>query len=449
MPQKVAMIGAGSVGFSIAIARELLRSELLRDCEFALMDVDSRRLSESEARIKGLAKQANALLKVTSTTDRRTALDRADFIVTSFAPKRYPFWKKDIEIAERHGVDLFQGENGGPAGQIHALRNIKIMQEIVADIAQLCPETWVMNFTNPMSMLCTYLYKHTPVNAVGFCHQVHGSFGVVSEMLGMEPGDIQIISAGINHMNFLLDVRKKGTSHSYINELLEEVRKSPYWQKLHEYIPEQAFTLEFLNTFGIYPVGYDGHICEYMPFFYSREQWQEMGYKSCVESLLELEEYRGEVSATGTVDDVEVDRILGQGKFPFPKDPAGDYYRESPVEVMEALLTSQPLYLDAMVILNNGSVSNLPSDAVVDIPAVVVGGKPRGVAVGALPTVAAELCRRQIVIHDLVVEAAVEHSRQKLLEAMCLDPFVRSLKTARDLVEDYLTEYQEYLPELS
>jgi alpha-galactosidase len=368
--------------------------------------------------------------------------------VTSFAPKRYPFWRKDIEIAARHGVDLFQGENGGPAGQIHALRNIRIMQEIVADIAELCPSTWVMNFTNPMSMLCTYLYKHTPVNAVGFCHQVHGSFGVVSEMLGMEPGDLQIVSAGINHMNFLLDVRRKGTSQSYMAEFLEGVRRSPYWQKVHEYIPEQAFTLEFLNTFGIYPVGYDGHICEYMPFFYSKAQWEEMGYKSCVESLLELEEFRGEASATGTVDDVEVDRILGQGKFPFPKDPAGDYYRESPVEVMEALLTSKPLYLDAMVIVNNGCVSNLPYDAVVDIPAVVVGGKPRGIAVGALPTVGAELCRRQIVIHDLIAQAAVEHSRQKLLEAMCLDPFVRSLKTARELVEDYVGEYAGYLPEL-
>jgi len=412
-----------------------------------MMDIDAVRLRESEGRIKKLAATMKSPLKVEATTDRRAALDGADFIVTSFAPHRIDFWMKDIEIAGRHGVDLLMGEHGSPAGQIHALRNITIMMDVVKDVQQVCPNAWVMNFTNPMSMMCTYLYKHTSVRAQGFCHQVHGSFGVVTEMLGMEPGDLQVVTAGINHMNFLLDIRRKGSPESFMEKFIELVLESPYWKTNQKNIPEQVFTRDFLETFGIYPVGYDNHITEYMPFFYSKPEWEKLGYRPTWETLLELRDYQEPRDATGTLDDVEPERILGKGIFPFPKDAGIDYYKETPVTVMEALLSSEPQYLDAMIVLNNGCVPNLPHDAVVDIPAVIAGGKVRGVAVGELPAFAAELCRRQIAIHDMVAQAAVSGDRVLLLEAMCLDPFVHSLTTARALVDDYLNEYKKYVPQ--
>ncbi len=215
MPHRIAMIGAGSVGFSLAIAKELVRSEVLKDSTFVLMDIDSQRLAESEARIKSLIAQTNVPLRLESTLDRRIALAEANFVITSYAPHRLAFWAKDIEIPLRHGVELMQGENGGAAGSVHALRNITILMGIVEDMKELCPDAWLMNFTNPMSMLCTYLYKHTPIKSLGFCHQVHGSFGVVAEMLGFEPGDLQVVTAGINHMNFLLDIRRKDSNKSY------------------------------------------------------------------------------------------------------------------------------------------------------------------------------------------------------------------------------------------
>ncbi len=447
MSYKVSMIGAGSVGFSLAIAKGLVHSEYLKDSTFVLMDIDSQRLAESEDRIKSLIAQTNAPLKLESTLDRRTALADAHFVVTSYAPHRLPFWAKDIEIPLRHGVELMQGENGGPAGSVHALRNITIMKGIVEDIKELCPDAWLMNFTNPMSMLCTYLYKYAPIKSLGFCHQVHGSFGVVAEMLGFEPGDLQVVTAGINHMNFLLDIRKKGCDKSYMDDFLTAVRKSKYWQKNRENIPEQLFTLDFLNTFGIYPVGYDNHICEYIPFFYATQKWKQLGYRSSLEGVQELQKIQTSKVATGTIDDMEADRMLGKGTFPFPKEPGGDYYKETPVLVMEALITSKPEYLDSMVLLNRGCIANLPSDAVVDIPALVTGGRVRGIEVGELPLFAAELCRRQITIHELVAQAAISGDRRLFLEALCLDPSVHSLDTARHVMDDYLEEYREYLPQ--
>ena len=155
MSYKIAMIGAGSAGFSLAIARELVASPILKSSTFVLMDIDSDRLARSEARIKSLVAQMDTPLKIESTLDRRAALAGAHFVVTSYAPHRLEFWAKDIEIPLSHGLELMLGENGGPAGSVHALRNITIMMGIAEDIKELCPDAWLMNFTNPMSMLCT------------------------------------------------------------------------------------------------------------------------------------------------------------------------------------------------------------------------------------------------------------------------------------------------------
>ena len=447
MAYRIAMIGAGSVGFSLAVARELIDSETLGDSTFALMDLDAGRLSESGSRIRQLAEHRKSPLKVVETLDRREALTGAEFVVTSFAPKRIEYWMQDMAIAERHGVELLQGENGGPTGQIHALRNITILAGIVKDMEELCPDAWLMNFTNPMSMLCTYLRRYARVPWLGFCHQVHGSIGVAAEMLGMEPGELEVVTAGINHMNFLLDIRRKGQTGSYMEEFFDAVRENTYWQKLHENVPEQRFTLELLDAFGVYPVGYDNHIIEYMGFFHTPEEWKEIGYTSSLTTLKRLREVHRKTTAKGTIDDVEIERMLGEGVFPFPKDPAVDYYKEAPVGVMESLITNTPLYLDAMVTVNNGCIANLPAEAVVDIPAVITGGQAHGLAVGELPAFPAELCRRQIAIHELVAQAAFEGDRRLFLEALCLDPYVHHLSTARAIMEDYLETYREYVPQ--
>ncbi|MAE64509.1 MAG: hypothetical protein CMJ18_09595 [Phycisphaeraceae bacterium] len=449
MSIRVTMIGAGS-GFTVAIANTLVKSAMMRDCAFVLMDIDREALDQADARIRRLNEETGGALKITATDDCRAAVAGADFVVASCAPQRMPYWLKDIEIAARHGVDLMQGENGGPAGQIHALRNITMLADLVAQMKQVCPDAWLMNFVNPMSMLCTWFRSHASVRWMGFCHQVHGSFGVVSEMLGMEPGDLQVITAGINHMNFLLDIRRRGHPESYLAPFLEQVRASEYWRKSQSGVPSQVFTLEFLKAFGIYPVGYDNHISEYMQLFYSREEWEARGLMGSADEILKFqrlaEERTSQRQKSGTLADVEVWRQIHDA-IPFPKELEHPYYEESPVSVMEALLTGEPLYLDAMVIENRGCVSNLPDDAIVDIPVTIVGGRARGLDVGALPPFAAELCRRQIAVHELVAEAAAEGSRQRFFEALCLDPFVRGMSTAQKIMDDYLEAYRDCLPQ--
>jgi len=452
MKTRIAMIGAGS-GFSLGVATPLCKSEILRDATFVLMDPNAERVENMGRQVREVAAKAGAALQVETTTDLRRALEGAQFVVTACEKNRGAYWIRDLEIPRAHGVHQLLGENGGPGGQAHALRNITMFMEICAAIREVAPDAWLLNFTNPMSFICTYLQKRSRVKSLGFCHQVHGSFGVVAEMLGFEPGELQVITGGINHMNFLMDIRKRGTGESFKEEFFQRVRKSEWWQKNRPLIPEQTFTLEMLEAFGVYPVGYDGHIAEYIPFFHEHERWAELNFKPFDVELRKYMEYdkrkkEAREKAEAEPRETHLQKVEMQvERFPFPRDPDHPYYKEDPAYVMEALLTNKQAYFDAMVLVNHGAIDNLPDDAVVDVPALVVGGEARGVHVGALPPFAAELCRRQIAIHELVVEAALTGDRQIALQAMALDPYVRSITQAKNILADFLEAYREELPQ--
>ena len=450
MSLRIAMIGAGSF-FTDSMTEGLCRSsELFAGSTFTLMDTDPKRLRASERRNKLMVKEKGADITIKATTDRRRALDGCDYVVTSFDRDRAATWLKDLEIPMRYGVHQYMGENGGPGGQAHAMRNITVFMDICRDMHELCPNAWVMNFTNPMSFVCTYLNRYGGVPALGFCHQVHGSFGVVAEMLGMEPGELQVITAGVNHFNWLIDIRKRGAGESCREEFFERVRKSTYWKKNRPRHPAQQFTRDVLENFGLYVVGYDDHVSEYVPFFYPREEWEKRGYEPHVDALRRSVKSRRKRAAMS--DDELLDAEVGaraeyRFAFPFPKDGGHPHYQEKPTEVMEALAANKLHYLTAIVIPNCGAVDNLPHDAVVDAPGVAIGGEVRGVHVGPLPTFAAELCRRQIAIHELLVDATVQGDRQKVMQSMALDPYVHTIKQARQITDAFLKYYREDLPQ--
>ena len=444
---KISMIGAGSPGFSMAVAEDLVRSKVLHEATFVLMDIDQQRLAKSEQKIRALVAREQSPLKVLATTERRQALDGCDYVVTACETNRVPYWINDLEIPRRHGVAQTLGENGGPGGQFHAMRNITMFMDICRDIRQLCPAAWLLNFTNPMSYLCTYFERGGGVNWLGFCHQVHGSFGVVAEMLGYAPGELEVITGGVNHFNWLVDIRRRGSNRSFLTKFLDQVRHSDYWRVNRANVPQQQFTRDVLDIFGAYPVGYDDHFAEYVPWFYAPEEWAARGYEWKTVALNKWLAKPAAPAPTDTLTAVEPDRALASEKPPFPNDPTQPYYREQTCTVMEAFATNTPTYLDAINIVNHGSIPNLPADAVVDIPAVAVGGQVRGIQVGELPVACAELCRRQVTLHELVVRATMAGDRQLALQAMCLQPQIRSLAQARAIFDDFMKVYAPELPQ--
>ena len=357
--KKLAMIGAGS-GFTISIAKELAAHEMFGGWEFCMMDINEVSLRYMEEKVKVILGAAAWKVKISTTTDLSKALDGCAYVVTSCEPKRYENWAKDLGIPEQFGVYQVKGENGGPGGMIHGMRNISMFMGILKEMEDRCPNEWLMNFTNPMSILCTFFKNCSSIKALGFCHQVHGSFGVIAEMLDMEPGELEVLSAGVNHLNWLYDIRKKGTGESCMDEFLEKVRKSKYWKQRFKNIPEQNFTLEALNTFNMYPVG--------------------------------------------------------------------------------------PTYFDAINIRNNGAVTNLPDDVILDVPGIAIGGKVRSIHVGELSPGPLEICRRQTALHEMIVKATVEGDDGLAVQILCLTPYVRSVTQARNIWQAYKKEYIDYLP---
>lgn len=433
---RISMVGAGS-GFVLGIAKSLVSHEFFEGCEFVLMDINRERLQASERAVSKI--NAENKINISSTTELNKALEKCDYVISSCEMNRYANWVKDLNIPARHGVYQIKGENGGPGGLIHGLRNIHMFQEILAAMEKLCPNAWLLNFTNPMSILCTYFKNYSPVKFLGFCHQMHGSFGVIAEMLGMEPGELEVLSGGINHLNWLFDIRKKGSGKSCTEEFLSKVRKSKYWKKKFEMVPPQTFTLEVLNTFNMYPIGYDDHIIEYLPFFWEQEEWKKYDYTSLAG--------RYEKLAAKKSHTLEQQGLLGKEykKPPFPINPHASYYKENPCTAIIALETNSTKYFDAMVIENNGAISNLPAGAIVDVPAVIVAGKARSVHVGELPIGPMEICRRQITLHEMIAKAAHEGDGNLILQALCLDPYIRSLAQARKIWSDFKREYKECL----
>lgn len=448
MGMKIAMIGGGS-HFTDAILESMFPDALYDGCRLVLYDVDQGKLAHSMKRAGRLVEEKKSTIRLESSMSLEKTLKDCRYVIVSCEKLRVPYWHKDIDIPRRHGVTQFTGENGGPGGQAHAMRNITLFMDLFGKIMTICPEAWVMNFTNPMSFLCTYLRDVPGLKWAGICHQVKGSMGVISEMLGMEPGDLEFVSGGINHFNWLLDVRKRGTSKSYLPEFLAKVRESPYWQKLHPKIPTQVFTKDLLDFTGCYPIGFDDHICEYVSFFYPEETWRERGYDPKIDCLardLKILEKNKHLDAEGRAE-LKTKARQEFMDWPFPKDDTVPYYKESPVEIMKALETSEPFHLHSIVTTNRGCIDNLPYDAVVDIPGTVYGGDIRGVHVGPLPDFVAELCRRQIAIHEMVVKGTVAGDRQTIYESMALDPWVRNLATARRIADDFFDAYREELPQ--
>ncbi|MCG2659094.1 MAG: hypothetical protein L6437_02460, partial [Kiritimatiellae bacterium] len=383
------------------------------------------------------------------TTILEKALEGCDYVIASCEINRNPLWLTDIEIPERYGVQQYLGENGGPGGQIHAMRNIGLFMPIVKAMERICPNAWLLNFTNPESILLTYFLKYTRIKSAGFCHQVHGVMGVIAEMLGFPPGELECVSVGINHLNWLFDLRRRSTGKSYLKEFEARIRKSKYWAENHpeRFLPSQQFSLEVFKTFGMYPIGYDEHILEYMSFFYEPHEWKDHGFKILFKDYY-LKKQIAEKS--NPIDyAMELQHLMGRqvaGKPPFPRDHFAPYYREAPCAVVCALETNKLLYLDACVGFNHGAAANLPDDAIVDRPVVVIGGDIRSVHVGELPPGPAEICRRQIALHEMVVKATVEGDALLATQALCLNPYVRSITQARAIWNDYYKEYKKYLP---
>src|SRR5512137_1697835 len=195
---KIAFIGAGSLGFTRGLVRDILTFPLLQDATLALMDIDAERLEFSQNSVQRIIEMGKYPARVTATLDRVEALRDADVVLVTILAGSTEVWRHDIEIPKQYGVDINVGDTRGPSGIFRFLRTINPMLEIARDMERCCPNAVLLNYTNPMAMLCAALQRQTFVTVTGLCHSVQGTAMMLAEWIGAPYEEIDYVCAGIN-----------------------------------------------------------------------------------------------------------------------------------------------------------------------------------------------------------------------------------------------------------
>jgi alpha-galactosidase len=456
---KITVIGAGSASFGENTLSAIMRSKKLRGSTLSLVDRNANSLDAVHRLANRLNRDWDAQFTITSHTNHEEALPGSHFVVNAIeVGARENLWQKDFEIPLKYGVRQPYAENGGPGGFAHAARNIAPIMHIAHHMEDACPDAWFVNFTNPMIRICDAVNRHSKIKAVGLCHQVYAGYVMVGvalardlgievpkELTGMHaavdqyPGQhhvrqqivplVDIRAAGLNHFTWILSIHDRRTGE----DLYPLFRK-----RFFELDPKfEPLTRDVFSAFGIFPVPGDTHLCEYLPWVSDPQTkpWEKYNIRL----------YDWELMAS--FRDFGLDHINDMAGGHQSIEHLLDTDSEGAVEMIENQICATTHYHLAANLPNVGQIVNLPYGAAVETPVIVDGAGIHPVHVGALPEAVAELCRRETIVAQLGVDAAVEGSREKALQCLLLDPVINDIDTAKKVLDDYLTSYKEYLPQ--
>ena len=459
LPTKITVIGAGSASFGENTLAAIMRSKKLRGSTLALVDRNAESLEIVHSLANRLNTEWEADFVITSHTHHREALAGSDFVVNAIeVGAREGLWRSDFEIPIKYGVRQPYSENGGPGGFAHAARNMGPIVQIARDMEQACPNAWLVNFTNPMIRICDAVNRHSNVKIVGLCHQIYAGYCMVGVALARDLGIevpkgltgmhaamdqhplqqrvreqivplVDIRAAGLNHFTWILSIQDKRTGAD-LYPLFRE--------RFFELDPNfEPLTRDIFSAFGLFPVPGDTHLCEYLPWLSDpvTKPWDKYNIRL----------YDWDLFAE--IRNFELDRLNEMANGHATIDALLDADSEGALEMIESVAGAGNHYHLAANVPNVGQVSNLPIGAIVETPIIVDGSGIHPVHIGTLPDGIAELCRRETIVSQLCVDAAVEGDRAKALQCFLLDPVITDIDIAKKILDDYLTSYKEYLPQ--
>ncbi len=430
---KIVLIGAGSVSFGTGMLSDLFAArELMPGAEVALVDINHQKLQRMLEVAKRLNDATGRPFRLSATADRREVLSGAQFVLISVAVRRNELWRLDFQIPLKHGVKQVLGENGGPGGLFHALRNIPLVLEICRDIEDLCPDALVLNFTNPEGRICLAASRYTNLHFVGLCHGIGMAQHAIGQVLGLPADEIDPKAAGLNHFNWVLDLRRKSTGEDLYPAFKRAMaERRPKEATMNGYRFGIQLCHYLMDAFGYWPLPSDDHVGEYLAYAWEYCGLEGYDFAAADQYARELQEQL-ERWATGAEP---VDPLLGQTSG------------ERAVPIITGVLGNTHQYELAVNVPNAGLIPNLPEWAIVEVPAVVDARGVHGLPVGPLPEPIAAMCRTQVAIMDRLVEAAVHGDRQAALQALLLDPVITSVSQAEAILEEMLAVERDFLPQ--
>jgi len=428
---KVAIIGAGSIVFCKTLILDILATEGLEDTEFALMAPSTRRTPQVERFVNRVIKANGLPAKVWVTTDRREAVKDADYIIATFQIGGIKGFEYDYKIPLKYGVDQCIGDTLGPGGVFRSLRSIPVMLDLAKDMDELCPEAYLLNYVNPMAMVCWSLGT-TSVKFVGLCHGVQTTMDLISGYVGVPKDEIDFICAGINHMAWFIKLEHNGKD---LYPILRERFEKP------EYYVNEKVRGEVFRHFGYFMTESTGHLAEYVPYFRKN--------KKALELYCDEPGFGGESGAyyywCESVADKynEQDILAGEPEeLPSRSIEYGSY-------VIEALETGRTFKLNGNVI-NGGMITNLPPDCCAEGPMYVDRTGIHKTIVGDLPAQCAALNLTNINVQRLTVQAAITGDPEHIVHACAMDPLtgaVLTLKEIRGMASEMLEAQKQWLPQ--
>ena len=428
---KITFMGAGSTIFARNVLGDCMCRESLRDSQIALYDIDADRLEESRYILDVINKNVNEG-RATITThlgvkNRKAALKNADFVVNAIQVGGYePSTVIDFEIPKKFGLRQTIADTLGIGGIFRALRTIPVMLDFAYEMEEVCPRAWLLNYTNPMAMLTGAMLKATEVKTVGLCHSVQVCVSSLYDTLGLKPTEEELARtqskiAGINHMAWLLELTRDGKD-LYPELKKIAAKKVKEWRKhkeefidggrkiMHQPEGGNIVRLEMMRLFGYYVTESGEHNAEYGPW------WMNSRFPELLDEYrIPLDEYPRRC----------VNQIAGWKKMykELHDDPhlSHTLSHEYGSMIMEAMVTDKPIQIGGNV-LNNGLITNLPSDAVVEVPCLVNRNGVQGTYIGDLPTQCAAMNMTNINVQLLTIEAALTLKKERIYQAALMDP---------------------------
>ena len=411
MCMKITFMGAGSTIFSKNVLGDTMLCEPFHDMKIALYDIDSDRLDESYLLITAMNNAINegraTVEKYLGVKERKEALRDADFVVNAIQVGLYdPCTIIDFEIPKKYGLRQTIADTLGIGGIMRGMRTIKVMKDFAADMEEVCPDAWLLNYTNPMSIITGYMQRYTKVKTVGLCHSVQVCSDRLLKALDMEDkleGRYERI-AGINHMAWLLELRDKDG-----NDLYPEIKARAKAKNATEKHGDMV-RYDYIDKLGYYCTESSEHNAEYNPFYI------KPGRDDLIEKFnIPLDEYPRRCVAQINGWAAQKEKLMNGGNIEHTRS------REYASHIMEAMVTGVPYMIGGNVI-NNGCISNLPDEACVEVPCVVDKNGITPTHVGALPLQLAAMNSSNIYCQMLTIEAAHTGSMETLVQAAMMDP---------------------------
>jgi alpha-galactosidase len=425
---RISLVGAGSVEFTRILLADLSEFSELADATVVLHDIDPERLSTAERIAAATNEATGARFRIESHLDRRAALDGADFVINEIQVGGFEATLRDFEIPNRYGLRQTIGDTLGVGGVFRGLRTIPVLLAIADDMAEVCPHATLLNYTNPMAMLPWAVWegaRHKRV--IGLCHSVQNTHEQLAEIVGVSPGEIEYLTAGLNHQAFVLKFEREGES---LYPLLDEaIERDP------EGLGRRV-RIELYRQFGYFPTESSEHGAEYVPWFMSHDD-QLARYRIPVDEYLRrsrenLREYE------------EIKRALAAGE-PLPLLREG----ELAPRYIHSIVTGTER-IEYGNVRNEGLIDDLPAGCCVEVPCRIDAGGVHPIRVGALPPQCAALNRTFVNVAELTVRAALEGRRDHVYQAVMLDPNAGATLTIaqiREMVDELIAAHGELLPE--